>query len=223
MSRWQAGTTSSASCADSLCQTLRWYHSAAVLSLMLELTCWMSRKAGDGVRVRERGMESEAKWRSKDTLFLLPSRSTQPAIRQAHQAGTHPRTRHPASVVMPLSSGSSSLHRSGGSSIWPQDLTPRALFAGVIVGSLLAFTNLYFGLQSSWITMGSLQAALVGYGLVKVLPPVPAWMPWSPRRRGQTPFSPQENAVLQAVAVSLGSMPLTSELLSLMCSLGHSV
>lgn len=35
---------------------------------------------------------------------------------------------------------------------------------------LLAVTNTYLGLQSGWISMMSLQAALVGFGVFKVLP-----------------------------------------------------
>ncbi|PWN45157.1 OPT superfamily oligopeptide transporter [Ceraceosorus guamensis] len=101
----------------------------------------------------------------------------------------------------------------------PDDVTPRALLGGIAVGSLLAFTNLYFGLQSSWITMASLQAALVGYGLVKLFPAPPTWLAsrigssGSPLHSG--PFSPQENAVLQATAVSAGAMPLAAGLIGI--------
>jgi hypothetical protein len=34
--------------------------------------------------------------------------------------------------------------------------------AGCAVGSLLAFSNMYFALQTGWITTGSLQSALLG-------------------------------------------------------------
>lgn len=36
-------------------------------------------------------------------------------------------------------------------------LTVRALAAGLGIGTLLAFSNTYFGLQTGWVTMGSLQ------------------------------------------------------------------
>ena len=36
-------------------------------------------------------------------------------------------------------------------------LTFRALAVGLAVGTLLCFSNTYFGLQTGWVTMGSLQ------------------------------------------------------------------
>lgn len=36
-------------------------------------------------------------------------------------------------------------------------LTFRAVGAGLLVGSLLCCSNTYFGLQTGWVTMGSLQ------------------------------------------------------------------
>lgn len=36
-------------------------------------------------------------------------------------------------------------------------LTARAIAAGLVVGSVLCFSNTYFGLQTGWVTMGSLQ------------------------------------------------------------------
>lgn len=50
-------------------------------------------------------------------------------------------------------------------------LTVRAIAAGLLVGSVLCFSNTYFGLQTGWVTMGSLQvnvemsACGVGYSL----------------------------------------------------------
>jgi hypothetical protein len=43
-----------------------------------------------------------------------------------------------------------------------QALTLRALAAGLLVGSVLCFSNMYFGLQTGWVTMGSLQSAILG-------------------------------------------------------------
>ena len=39
-------------------------------------------------------------------------------------------------------------------------LTFRAVGAGLLVGSLLCCSNTYFGLQTGWVTMGSLQVRL---------------------------------------------------------------
>lgn len=38
-------------------------------------------------------------------------------------------------------------------------LTFRALAVGLAVGTLLCFSNTYFGLQTGWVTMGSLQVS----------------------------------------------------------------
>ncbi|KAK0533945.1 OPT superfamily protein [Tilletia horrida] len=80
------------------------------------------------------------------------------------------------------------------------DFTVRAVVTGLLVGCLVAFTNLSLGLQSGWTSMMSLQSALLGYGLLKAVR-IPSF-----QRR---PFSMQENAVLQATAVAVGSMPLS--------------
>lgn len=41
-------------------------------------------------------------------------------------------------------------------------LTVRALAAGLLVGAVLCFSNTYFGLQTGWVTMGSLQVRFGG-------------------------------------------------------------
>mmetsp|Transcript_44105 Transcript_44105/g.64820 ORF Transcript_44105/g.64820 Transcript_44105/m.64820 type:complete len:676 (+) Transcript_44105:42-2069(+) len=77
------------------------------------------------------------------------------------------------------------------------ELTPRAVLGGILVGGILCFSNMYFGLQTGWVTMGSLQSALLGFGLFKVLEPYLAM-----------PFSAKENVVLQTTAVAAATMPL---------------
>jgi OPT oligopeptide transporter protein len=39
----------------------------------------------------------------------------------------------------------------------PGPLTVRAVVSGILIGSLLCCSNMYFGLQTGWVTMGSLQ------------------------------------------------------------------
>lgn len=46
----------------------------------------------------------------------------------------------------------------------------RAVVVGLAIGVLLACTNSYFGLQTGWISMMSLQASLLGFAVFKVLP-----------------------------------------------------
>jgi OPT family oligopeptide transporter len=76
-------------------------------------------------------------------------------------------------------------------------LTFRASVVGVLVGGLMCFSNMYFGLQTGWITAGSLQSTILGFGLFKLLRPC--------LRRS---FGPLENVALQTVAVATATMPL---------------
>ena len=73
-------------------------------------------------------------------------------------------------------------------------LTLRATLCGLFVGTLLCFTNMYFGLQTGWVTMGSIQCAVVGFLIMRALPV----------RR----FTAVENVVVQTVGVATATMPL---------------
>ncbi|KAF9926367.1 hypothetical protein FBU30_004031 [Linnemannia zychae] len=83
-----------------------------------------------------------------------------------------------------------------------QDLphfTWRSMVVGVFIGTLLCFTNMYFGLQTGWISMMSLQSSLLGFAIFKAL-----------KNFIKVPFGPAENIVLQSVAVATGTMPLAA-------------
>ncbi|GAA5987705.1 hypothetical protein JCM11641_002565 [Rhodosporidiobolus odoratus] len=82
------------------------------------------------------------------------------------------------------------------------ELTFRAVVAGLAIGILLALTNMYFGLQTGWISMMSLQASLLGFAIFKVLPK----SPWFSAR----PLTIHENIVLQTTAVATGTLPLAA-------------
>ena len=73
-------------------------------------------------------------------------------------------------------------------------LTVRSVIVGLFVGTILCFTNMYFGLQTGWVTMGSLQCAMVGFAILKY--------------GGATHFNPLENVVVQTVGVATATMPL---------------
>eukprot|EP01084_Bolivina_argentea_P182766 315469_1 len=49
-----------------------------------------------------------------------------------------------------------------------KQLTCRSILIGLFLGCVLCFSNTYFGLQTGWVTMGSLQSALAGYGILQV-------------------------------------------------------
>ncbi|KAJ1675745.1 OPT super [Spiromyces aspiralis] len=78
-------------------------------------------------------------------------------------------------------------------------LTWRAVVVGLLFGSVLCFSNMYFGLQSGWISMMSLQASLVGFAVFKAL-----------ARYLDRPLSPAENVVLQTTSVATATMPLAA-------------
>ncbi|KAJ2888600.1 OPT super, partial [Coemansia aciculifera] len=75
--------------------------------------------------------------------------------------------------------------------------TWRAIVVGLLFGTILCFSNLWFGLQSGWISMMSLQSSLVGFAVFKALEHVL-----------DIPFGPAENVVLQSTAVATATMPL---------------
>ncbi|KAJ2005224.1 OPT super [Coemansia thaxteri] len=75
--------------------------------------------------------------------------------------------------------------------------TWRAIVVGLLFGTILCFSNLWFGLQSGWISMMSLQSSLVGFAVFKAL-----------EHLLDIPFGPAENVVLQSTAVATATMPL---------------
>ncbi|EJU04603.1 oligopeptide transporter [Dacryopinax primogenitus] len=89
------------------------------------------------------------------------------------------------------------------------EFTLRAIIPGLLIGCLLCFTNLYFGLQTGWISMMSLQSALLGY-LLSLAPGFPKL----PK------FTAQENVILQTVAVATGTMPLAAGFVGIIPALG---
>ncbi|ORX65863.1 OPT superfamily oligopeptide transporter [Linderina pennispora] len=77
--------------------------------------------------------------------------------------------------------------------------TWRAVAVGLVFGTILCFSNMYFGLQTGWISMMSLQSSLVGFAVFKALDKVL-----------DVKFGPAENVVLQTTAVATATMPLAA-------------
>lgn len=50
-----------------------------------------------------------------------------------------------------------------------QSFTPRSLLVGLIIGSLITFSNTYFGLQTGWISTMAMPSSLIGFAVFKVL------------------------------------------------------
>lgn len=76
-------------------------------------------------------------------------------------------------------------------------VTIRAIISGLIIGSLVLFSNFQFGLQTGWVTMMSLPSALLGFAAFRTL-----------QSKLQYSFSPEENVFVQSVAVAVGTGPL---------------
>lgn len=107
-------------------------------------------------------------------------------------------------------------HKDGGGD--DNDFTIRAVLAGLLIGCLLAFTNLYLGLQSGWISMMSLQSSLLGFAFFRI---IPRYLNLAGRRfiLMSTPFSPQENVLVQTTAAAVGVMPLSAGLVGVIPAL----
>ncbi|KAI0025833.1 OPT superfamily oligopeptide transporter [Xylariomycetidae sp. FL0641] len=75
--------------------------------------------------------------------------------------------------------------------------TVRGVLAGLLVGLVICFSNMYFGLQTGWVSMMTMPASLLGFGIFKTL-----------SRHLTFPFSPVENVLVQSVAGGMAIMPL---------------
>ncbi|KAG0149202.1 hypothetical protein CROQUDRAFT_40290 [Cronartium quercuum f. sp. fusiforme G11] len=91
------------------------------------------------------------------------------------------------------------------------DFTFCSVGVGLGIGIMLAFTNMYFGLQTGWISMMSLQSSLLGYAIFKVLP----------GRFLHRPLSIKENILLQTTATAMGTMPLAAGLVGILPALAQ--
>ncbi|KAI1325619.1 OPT superfamily oligopeptide transporter [Xylariaceae sp. FL0255] len=78
-----------------------------------------------------------------------------------------------------------------------QHFTLRGIAAGLLIGLIICFSNMYFGLQTGWISMMTMPASLLGFGIFRTL-----------SRHLKFPFSPVENVFVQSVAGGMATMPL---------------
>lgn len=85
------------------------------------------------------------------------------------------------------------------------EFTLSAVLIGLVIGCLVCFTNLSLGLQSGWISMMSIQSALIGFLISRLLP---------------IPLTPQEIIVVQTTAVATGTMPLAAGFVGILPALG---
>ncbi|OKL63736.1 hypothetical protein UA08_00903 [Talaromyces atroroseus] len=78
-----------------------------------------------------------------------------------------------------------------------QSFTPRSLIVGLGIGTLIVFSNTYFGLQTGWMSLMTMPSSLIGFAVFKSL-----------SNHLSFPFTPVENVLIQTVAGAVGTMPL---------------
>lgn len=78
-----------------------------------------------------------------------------------------------------------------------RQVTPRALAAGLAIGTVVLFSNFQFGLQTGWVSMMGLPSALLGFAVFRTL-----------KNRLTYPFTDVENVFVQSLSAAVGTGPL---------------
>lgn len=91
-----------------------------------------------------------------------------------------------------------------------QNFTLRGILVGLGVGLIICFSNMYFGLQTGWVSSMSMPASLIGFAFFRTL-----------SRHLDLPFTPVENVLVQTVAGSMGTMPLGCGFVGVMPALNY--
>ena len=91
-----------------------------------------------------------------------------------------------------------------------QNFTVRGVLVGLAIGVIICFSNMYFGLQTGWVSGMAMPAALIGFGFFKTVAGCIDY-----------PFTPVENVLVQTVAGALGTMPLGCGFVGVMPALNY--
>ncbi|KAH7397748.1 oligopeptide transporter-like protein [Cadophora sp. MPI-SDFR-AT-0126] len=91
-----------------------------------------------------------------------------------------------------------------------QNFTLRGILVGLAVGLVICFSNMYFGLQTGWISSMSMPSSLIGFAFFKTF-----------AKHLDLPFTPVENVLVQSVAGSMGTMPLGCGFVGVMPALNY--
>ncbi len=91
-----------------------------------------------------------------------------------------------------------------------QNFTIRGVLIGLAIGVVICFSNMYFGLQTGWVSGMAMPAALIGFGFFKTVAQCIDY-----------PFTPVENVLVQTVAGALGTMPLGCGFVGVMPALNY--
>ncbi|KAK4101350.1 OPT superfamily oligopeptide transporter [Parathielavia hyrcaniae] len=102
-------------------------------------------------------------------------------------------------LLLPHQSTSTSPEEDSDPTIQGASFTARGVLVGLAVGLVICFSNMYFGLQTGWVSTMTMPASLMGFGIFRLL---------RSRLGDGLPFSPVENVLVQTVAGSMAIMPL---------------
>ena len=91
-----------------------------------------------------------------------------------------------------------------------QNFTVRGVLVGLGIGVIICFSNMYFGLQTGWVSSMSMPSALIGFAFFKSI-----------ANHIDFPFTPVENVLVQTVAGALGTMPLGCGFVGVMPALNY--
>lgn len=91
-----------------------------------------------------------------------------------------------------------------------QNFTLRGILVGLGVGLVVCFSNMYFGLQTGWVSSMSMPSSLIGFAFFKTF-----------AKHLDLPFTPVENVLVQSVAGSMGTMPLGCGFVGVMPALNY--
>jgi uncharacterized oligopeptide transporter (OPT) family protein len=91
-----------------------------------------------------------------------------------------------------------------------QNFTLRGILVGLGVGLVICFSNMYFGLQTGWVSSMSMPASLIGFAFFRSL-----------SKHLDLPFTEVENVLVQTVAGSMGTMPLGCGFVGVMPALNY--
>lgn len=91
-----------------------------------------------------------------------------------------------------------------------QNFTLRGILVGLGVGLIICFSNMYFGLQTGWVSSMSMPSSLIGFAFFRTL-----------SKHLDLPFTPVENVLVQTVAGSMGTMPLGCGFVGVMPALNY--
>ena len=91
-----------------------------------------------------------------------------------------------------------------------QNFTLRGTLVGLGIGVIICFSNMYFGLQTGWVSGMAMPAALIGFGFFKTVAKCISY-----------PFTPVENVLVQTVAGAVGTMPLGCGFVGVMPALNY--